>query len=66
MRLNVQATPKQKVRAKVAADTEISALRNMTPDEIDAWIEANSVSMVQIRQILKLLVKLALTNAQQV
>jgi hypothetical protein len=63
MRIDIKGTPQEKVKAAAFGAPDLAALLTMTPAQIDAWVDANGVSLVQLRQIIKLLVKLAIVQA---
>lgn len=63
MRLNIQGTPQEKVKAALFKAPALDELIGMTPQQINTWVDANGTNLVQMRQILKLLVKLAVVQA---
>jgi hypothetical protein len=57
MRLDVRASDQEKRLSAVAADANYLAMKNLTPAQIDAWVDANIVADASVRRALKLLAK---------
>lgn len=64
-RLSLRADQQQRTLAALKADTDLSNLLAATPQQIDAWIDANVTSLAEARRVLRLLAKLSLALWRQ-
>jgi post-segregation antitoxin (ccd killing protein) len=55
-RIDVKASKPAKVKA--AAVAELAALKELGPEEIDAWLDENVKSLEDVRRFVKLCIKL--------
>ena len=57
MPLNIVASQDAKNKHQVANDIDINELIGLTPNEIDVWVESNITSFVDVRKVVKILLK---------
>lgn len=57
MPINSKASTEAKNAKAVSLDPDIMALEGMSPLELDAWVEANITSFVEVRKVVKALLK---------
>lgn len=55
MRIDHKATARQKLDKRVKASADIAALRNATPEEVDAWVDAQGNTKASLKAIARLL-----------
>lgn len=57
MPLNVIASDDAKNKHNVKNDIDINEIEGLSPSEIDSWVELNVTSFVDVRKVVKILLK---------
>jgi len=57
MRLDIRATPQQKVRESINKSSMLKELLSLSPDDIDEWVDSNVTSLNDLKTILKEILK---------
>jgi len=57
MRLDIRATPRQKVRESIDKSSMLKELLSLSPDDIDKWVDSNVTSLNDLKTILKEILK---------
>ena len=65
MQLNVIADQAAKERHSALSDATLVALQTKTPAQINAWVDANVTSLVQVRFVLKVILRLLVLLAKK-
>jgi len=57
MRLDIRATPQQKVRESIDKSSMLKHLVTLSPGDIDEWVDSNVTSLNDLKTILKEILK---------
>lgn len=65
MRLNLQASSKEKDRRSAKADALVQTFQGMSPTEAAAWIDANVHNIATAKNVLKAFAKILVVLSQK-
>jgi len=57
MRLDIRATPQQKIRESIDKSSILKELLSLSPDDIDEWVNSNVTSLNDFKTIFKEILK---------
>jgi len=60
MRIKYEGTQRERREARLKRDNLLSLLVDATPEAVDQWVEDNITSLMDVKQLLKLLLLKAL------
>lgn len=53
MKINLTHTPEEHAKRQAKSDTGLMAIKSMTPNEIKEYVENNTATLAQMRQVVK-------------